>query len=118
MYYLGQVLKTEFSNHDDFTHAIGILLAKEFTTPVNRTDEAVYYSVLVYDKVKRGKAKVYLFDEEDMGYAFDAKGGVVYGKTKTNTLCLLDTHLELKDSHYSELKRINNSKLLEINNII
>lgn len=118
MYYLGQVVKVDFTNAKNHDTAFGVLLGKSFETAKGHKEDKLWYSVAVLDKAVKGTPKVYLFAEDDLGYAYDPKGKVYFGKTKTSTISVLsEDELELKESHKNELVRVNNPKMIEMNDI-
>jgi len=113
MYYLGQAVKVEY---EEDNRALGILLGKTLTTPKDSTDEDVWYSILIKDD--EGKPRSFLFKEDCLGYCYDSKKKVMFGKTKTATLCTIGNELEKTDKHINELERINNENFLKMNGII
>lgn len=115
MYYLGQAVKVSYG-YNNKDQSLGVLLGKSITTPSKSKETGLWYRILLMDE--DGKTiKPYLFKEGTLGYVYDKKGKVTFGKTKTNTLCVLTTFLDTTDAHKAEVKRLNKPEILEINGV-
>lgn len=120
MYYVGQNVSVTFEEGGKDVKRLGILLGKSMTSPADSNEPpAIWYLVLVNDlDGSDSNPTVYLFSEQALGYVYDKEGKVRFGKTKTNTVCVLTERkdvMQVKDAHRSELARLNSDELLELN---